>query len=391
MAEGCRESPSDALLTLIVPVFNEPENFPLVVADIERHVPAPFRIVMVYDFDADTTLPVAQELARTREWLELLRNDLGRGPANAIRAGFNAVPTGPALVVMSDLSDDLAVIPEMLRLYRSGYRVVCPSRYMRGGRQLGGPWLKGLMSRTAGLSLYWLGRFPTHDATNNFRLYDAALVRELRIEATRGFEIALELTAKAFAASRSPRRRRRGATARRGRRISGFSIRCRVICGGTGTRFAALRSAGRRRAGRLRTAIALMVRSVLRVGRMEGRLLPSPNLRTSSPPSGSGASPSLSPIQYGELINGGRVRLSDAIVSSAFGDDQTACRTAASTTAAAGGVPSEVGARHRRHRVQEEPRPAAADSEADELQHLRHGTIGQGDVVVQKSQYSPGT
>jgi hypothetical protein len=70
---------------------------------------------------------------------------------------------------------------------------------MRGGRQLGGPWLKGLMSRTAGLSLYWLGRFPTHDATNNFRLYDAELVRRLGIEATRGFEIALELTAKAFA------------------------------------------------------------------------------------------------------------------------------------------------------------------------------------------------
>ncbi|MFO1096631.1 MAG: glycosyltransferase [Planctomycetaceae bacterium] len=186
-------------VTLIVPVFNEPENFPLVLADIERHVPAPFRLLMVYDFDADTTVPVGRELARTRPWLELLRNDLGRGPANAIRAGFAAVAAGPAIVVMSDLSDDLAAVPEMLRLYHRGYRVVCPSRYMRGGRQIGGPWLKGLMSRTAGLSLYWLGRFPTHDATNNFRMYDAALVQELGIEATRGFEIALELTAKAFA------------------------------------------------------------------------------------------------------------------------------------------------------------------------------------------------
>lgn len=199
MNEAGGGSPLDGLLTLIVPVFNEPENFPLVVADIERNVPAPFRLLMVYDFDADTTVPVGRELARTRPWLELLRNDLGRGPANAIRAGFAAVDSGPAIVVMSDLSDDLGAVPEMLRLYRSGYRVVCPSRYMRGGRQIGGPWLKGLMSRTAGLSLYWLGRFPTHDATNNFRMYDAALVRELKIEATRGFEIALELTGKAFA------------------------------------------------------------------------------------------------------------------------------------------------------------------------------------------------
>ena len=41
-------------------------------------------------------------------------------------------------------------------------------------------------------------RFPTHDATNNFRLYDAALVRRLGIDSSGGFEVALELTAKAF-------------------------------------------------------------------------------------------------------------------------------------------------------------------------------------------------
>src|SRR5262249_40111702 len=43
-----------------------------------------------------------------------------------------------------------------------------------------------------------LVRFPTGDATNNFRLYDAALVNELGIESAGGFEVALELTAKAF-------------------------------------------------------------------------------------------------------------------------------------------------------------------------------------------------
>lgn len=187
------------VLTLIVPVFNEHENFPRLVTDVERKVPAPFRMLVVYDFDGDSTLPVARELAADRPWLQLVRNDFGRGPANALRAGFAAAGDGPAVVVMADLSDDLARVPEMLRLYHDGHRIVCASRYMRGGRQIGGPWLKRLMSRTAGLSLYWLARFPTHDATNNFRLYDAALVRELGIESERGFEFALELTAKAFA------------------------------------------------------------------------------------------------------------------------------------------------------------------------------------------------
>ncbi|NLY02322.1 MAG: glycosyltransferase [Rhodopirellula sp.] len=186
-------------LTLIVPVYNEAENFPRLVTEIERHVPSPFRVLVVYDFEEDTTLPVARRLAADRPWLRLVRNDIGRGAANAIRAGFQEAPAGPALVVMADLSDDLATIPPMLELYRQGYRIVCPSRYMPGGRQIGGPRLKRMLSRTAGWSLHALVGFPTHDATNNFRLYDAELVRELGIESTAGFEIALELTAKAFA------------------------------------------------------------------------------------------------------------------------------------------------------------------------------------------------
>ncbi|MFO1093379.1 MAG: hypothetical protein U0992_08720 [Planctomycetaceae bacterium] len=85
------------------------------------------------------------------------------------------------------------------------------------------------MSRTAGLSLYWLGRFPTHDATNNFRMYDAALVLANCGSRPRGFEIALELTAKAFAQAvcRLPKLPRR-AIAPPDRRISGLSSRCRI-------------------------------------------------------------------------------------------------------------------------------------------------------------------
>ena len=83
------------------------------------------------------------------------------------------------------------------RFSDEGARVVCPSRYMPGGRQIGGPWLKGFLSRMAGLSLYWVAGLPTRDGTNNFRLYDAALVNELGIESVGGFELALELTAKA--------------------------------------------------------------------------------------------------------------------------------------------------------------------------------------------------
>jgi hypothetical protein len=49
--------------------------------------------------------------------------------------------------------------------------------------------LKRLLSRAAGVSLRLLARFPTHNATNNFRLYNAGLVNQLGIESNRGFEV----------------------------------------------------------------------------------------------------------------------------------------------------------------------------------------------------------
>ncbi len=185
-------------LSVIVPVYNEAENFPRLIDEIENCLPRPYLVLIVYDFDEDTTLPVARKMAETRPYLSLVKNDLGRGPANALRAGFQEAQSGPALVVMADLSDDLHDVAEMLALYRDGCRVVCASRYVRGGKQLGGPFLKRTLSRLAGLSLYYMAGLPTHDATNNFRLYDAELVNEMQIESEHGFEIALELTAKAF-------------------------------------------------------------------------------------------------------------------------------------------------------------------------------------------------
>lgn len=189
---------TDPMLSLIVPVYNEAENLPALIAEVEQHVPEPFVCYVVYDFDEDTTVPVARRLAERRPWLRLVKNRFGGGVVGALRTGFETAWQGPALVMMADLSDDLRTVPEMLRLYREGYRVICPSRYMPGGKQIGGPWLKGTMSRVAGKSLRLFAAFPTSDATNNFRLYDAELVREMGIESRGGFEVALELTAKAF-------------------------------------------------------------------------------------------------------------------------------------------------------------------------------------------------
>jgi hypothetical protein len=75
--------------------------------------------------------------------------------------------------------------------------IVCASRYMKGGKQIGGPFLKSLMSHIAGLTLHYFAKVPTHDATNSFKLYRASFLKEQKIESTGGFELGIELVVKA--------------------------------------------------------------------------------------------------------------------------------------------------------------------------------------------------
>jgi glycosyltransferase involved in cell wall biosynthesis len=187
----------------IVPVYNEGANIGRALEELYETVARPKRVLVVYDFDEDDTVPVVRELAPRYPGVELVRNTLGRGVINAVRAGVEAARSDVVIVSMADLSDDLRVVDEMVRLIRDeGYDIVCASRYMRGGRQIGGPLLKRTLSRAAGVSLYLLGGLPTHDATNAFRAYRLSVLREIPIESAGGFEYSLEVTAKAHVAGR---------------------------------------------------------------------------------------------------------------------------------------------------------------------------------------------
>jgi hypothetical protein len=62
---------------------------------------------------------------------------------------------------------------------------------------VGGPLVKSQLSRLAGLSLFWLARAGTRDATNSFKAYSTEFVRHVSIESDAGFEIGIELVAKA--------------------------------------------------------------------------------------------------------------------------------------------------------------------------------------------------
>ena len=193
-----------AELAIILPVYNEGEaGRPAVLRSMAAGVTTPHELVVVYDFDGDTTVP-GHRAAHLRA-------------ARVARAAQRPGSRGAQRDEGGDRRHDGAVRPDLdgrrlgraarswtrwSSLARSGADVVAASRYMRGGHQVGGPRLKRLMSRTAGLTLHWFAGVPTHDPTNNFKLYSRRFLESVTIESSAGFELALELTVKATIARR---------------------------------------------------------------------------------------------------------------------------------------------------------------------------------------------
>ena len=185
------------LVSVVVPAYNEGEDIIPVLDRLFDAVRLPCEVLVVVDDDEDCTVAVVDEYAGKEPRLRHVVNRYGRGPANAIRYGIEAADAPVAVVTMADGCDDPRQIDDLARLVNRGVAVAAASRYMPGGQQVGGPLLKGLLSKTAGRSLHVLARAGTQDATNSFKAYSTEFVRQVGIDSRDGFEIGIELTAKA--------------------------------------------------------------------------------------------------------------------------------------------------------------------------------------------------
>jgi dolichol-phosphate mannosyltransferase len=184
-------------VSVVIPVYNEGDG---IVTCLDRLVDAitlPFEILVVYDAPEDTTRAYAEKFADIDPRIVPTLNTYGRGPAFAIRYGIDHATAPVVVVSMADGSDVPAQIDELALLIEQGAVVAAASRYMRGGKQIGAPFLKSALSRWAGLTLSWFARVGTHDATSSFKAYDRAFVQQVGIESDTGFTPAIELVAKA--------------------------------------------------------------------------------------------------------------------------------------------------------------------------------------------------
>jgi len=184
-------------VSVVVPAYYEGQDIIPVLDRLFDAVRLPCEVLVVVDDEGDTTIPMVAEYALTEPRIRCVVNAYGRGPANAIRYGIDVAAAPVAVVTMADGCDDPRQIDDLARLVNRGVAVAAASRYMAGGQQVGGPVLKGMLSKLAGRSLRILAHTGTQDATNSFKAYSTEFVRAVGIDSRAGFEIGIELTAKA--------------------------------------------------------------------------------------------------------------------------------------------------------------------------------------------------
>lgn len=184
-------------VSVVVPAYQEGEGIVSVLERMGEAIKVDAEIVVVVDDEGDSTVPYVREFATRDPRARLAINTYGRGPANAIKYGIYNAEAPVVVVTMADGCDDPFQIDLLTRLVERGVVVAAASRYARSGQQVGGPWVKGFMSRMAGLTLYFFARVGTRDATNSYKAYSKRFVDAVGVESDKGFEIGIELVAKA--------------------------------------------------------------------------------------------------------------------------------------------------------------------------------------------------
>lgn len=184
-------------VSVVIPAHNEGDAINACLDRVFEAVTLPCEILVVVDTPGDTTLPYLEKYAEEEPRLVPTLNTYGRGPADAMRFGIDQARAPVVVVTMADGCDDPQQIDDLARLVERGVVVAAASRYSRGGQQVGVPTPKRFMSKAAGLTLHWFARVGTHDATNSFKAYSKAFIQEVGIQSDAGFEMGIELVAKA--------------------------------------------------------------------------------------------------------------------------------------------------------------------------------------------------
>jgi len=170
-----------APVTVVIPTYNERENIERTVRDVLA-LGDRYRVLVVDDSSPDGTGAIVAALAvRFPARVELLTRTRKEGIGRAYIAGFrHALDSGAPLIAQMDADHshqpvDLARLVEAL----DGHDLVLASRYIDGGKTVGWPWHRRLISRAGGLYAGLILGVPIRDLTGGFKIWRRHILEQI--------------------------------------------------------------------------------------------------------------------------------------------------------------------------------------------------------------------
>lgn len=188
-------------ISIIIPCLNEAQNVPMLVDKLSALLEAyalDGEILIVDDCSDDYTFREAYVLSQRHRRVRALHKGLPRGIGRAIRYGIMHARGRLAVVVMGDLVDPLAAIPDFrTKIVDEGYQLVLLSRYLDPGDVAGIPAVYRFYHFAFRLLCRLLVGIRLTDITYAFRAFDLAWAKSVNLGSD-GFEISPEITCKAW-------------------------------------------------------------------------------------------------------------------------------------------------------------------------------------------------
>jgi len=188
-----RTAPTEVLV--VMPTFNEKDNLERVVNGV-RHVG--HDVLIVDDASPDGTGEIADRLAAEDEGVRVLHRERKLGIGSAYVDGFRiGLADGTRLFVEMDAdgSHRAQDLDPIVNAARGSGGLAIGSRYVRGGRIVGWPPHRLVLSSGANVYCRMLLGLRIRDCTSGFRCYTRALLGAIKLDqvVSQGYSFQIEM------------------------------------------------------------------------------------------------------------------------------------------------------------------------------------------------------